>query len=222
MSGPGATRRRTSASLRRCRGRAARMERRDELHHARGMAGVASLRKGQRPRAALAALGSRGAGVQPHRFHFVVLLASGVHRNGRFSFTPELLGLHLPQCGRCRITQHGTDLCQTRHSSPGMIRRMNSSNSGTVNAVSPWLGLQIIPLTIKELRTGPSELTSRFKQSAIAPERCGPGAVARHHRCRWRIEATRICLEGDEKASAHHEPVRLVAGNVRPASGRIG
>ena len=31
-------------------------------------------------------------------------------------------------------------------SSFGMIRRMNSSNNGTVKAVSPWLGLQIIPL----------------------------------------------------------------------------
>jgi hypothetical protein len=29
-----------------------------------------------------------------------------------------------------------------------MIRRMNSSNRGTVNAVSPWLGLQIIPLRV--------------------------------------------------------------------------
>ena len=35
-----------------------------------------------------------------------------------------------------------------RQSSPGMIRRMNSSNMGTVNAVSPWLGLQIMPLEI--------------------------------------------------------------------------
>jgi hypothetical protein len=33
-------------------------------------------------------------------------------------------------------------------SSPGMIRFMNSSNNGTVKAVSPWLGLQIIPFTI--------------------------------------------------------------------------
>ena len=33
-------------------------------------------------------------------------------------------------------------------SSPGMIRFMNASNNGTVNAVSPWLGLQIMPLTI--------------------------------------------------------------------------
>jgi hypothetical protein len=32
-----------------------------------------------------------------------------------------------------------------RQSSPGMIRRMNSSNRGTVKAVSPWLGLQTIP-----------------------------------------------------------------------------
>ena len=33
-------------------------------------------------------------------------------------------------------------------SSPGMMRFINSSNSGTVNAVSPWLGLQIIPFVI--------------------------------------------------------------------------
>src|SRR5581483_6707887 len=36
----------------------------------------------------------------------------------------------------------------SRHSSAGMMRRMNSSKSGTVNAVSPWLGLQIIPFAI--------------------------------------------------------------------------
>jgi hypothetical protein len=33
-------------------------------------------------------------------------------------------------------------------SSPGMILRMNSSNKGTVKAVSPWLGLQIMPFAI--------------------------------------------------------------------------
>lgn len=33
-------------------------------------------------------------------------------------------------------------------SSPGMMRRMNSSKSGTVKVVSPWLGLQIIRLAI--------------------------------------------------------------------------
>jgi hypothetical protein len=32
------------------------------------------------------------------------------------------------------------------HSLPGMIRFINASNIGTVNAVSPWLGIQIIPL----------------------------------------------------------------------------
>ena len=37
-----------------------------------------------------------------------------------------------------------------------MIRFMKASNKGTVNAVSPWLGLQIMPLVIKELRTGPA------------------------------------------------------------------
>ena len=34
-------------------------------------------------------------------------------------------------------------------SSPGMMRRMNSSNRGTVKAVSPCAGLQIIPFTIR-------------------------------------------------------------------------
>lgn len=32
--------------------------------------------------------------------------------------------------------------------SPGMMRFMNSSNRGTVKPVSPWLGLQIMPLEI--------------------------------------------------------------------------
>ena len=40
------------------------------------------------------------------------------------------------------------DVRVARQSSPGMIRRMNSSNMGTVKAVSPWLGLQIMPLLI--------------------------------------------------------------------------
>jgi len=40
-----------------------------------------------------------------------------------------------------------------------MIRIMNSSNIGTVNAVSPWLGLQTIPFLIKEPRVGAHEET---------------------------------------------------------------
>ena len=48
---------------------------------------------------------------------------------------------------------------QRFQSSPGMIRCMNSSNNGTVNAVSPWLGLQIMPFPINRLRVGPSEVT---------------------------------------------------------------
>ena len=42
-----------------------------------------------------------------------------------------------------------------------MMRSMNSLNIGTVNAVSPWLGLQIIPLLINWLRVEASELTRR-------------------------------------------------------------
>ena len=64
---------------------------------------------------------------------------------------------------------HG--LRSSRHSSPGMIRSMNSLNIGTVKAVSPWLGLQIIPLPINWLRVGASELTRRPSASAMSPER---------------------------------------------------
>ena len=37
---------------------------------------------------------------------------------------------------------------QRRQSSPGMMRRMNWSNRGTVKAVSPWPGLHTIPFEI--------------------------------------------------------------------------
>jgi hypothetical protein len=48
-----------------------------------------------------------------------------------------------------------------------MILRMNSSKSGTVNAVSPWFGLQIMPLAIRWLRVGPKEVTFRSKMSGF-------------------------------------------------------
>ena len=41
-----------------------------------------------------------------------------------------------------------------------MIRFMNSSNMGEVNAVSPWFGLQAMPLAISELRVGASDVTT--------------------------------------------------------------
>lgn len=46
---------------------------------------------------------------------------------------------------------------------------------GTVNAVSPKFGLQIMPFTISELRVGASEETFSPMQVAMSPERCGPG-----------------------------------------------
>jgi hypothetical protein len=52
-----------------------------------------------------------------------------------------------------------------------MMRRMNSSNIGTVNAVSPKFGLQIIPLAMSELRVGAREETFSFMQLAMSPER---------------------------------------------------
>lgn len=41
----------------------------------------------------------------------------------------------------------------------GISRRMNASNSGTVNAVSPWAGLRIIPFEISVLRMGATLVT---------------------------------------------------------------
>lgn len=53
--------------------------------------------------------------------------------------------------------------------------RMNSSKNGTVKAVSAKLGLQTMPLAMRLLRKGASEVLSRLSTSAISPERCGPG-----------------------------------------------
>ncbi|WP_299792332.1 hypothetical protein [Ramlibacter sp.] len=39
---------------------------------------------------------------------------------------------------------------------------MNWSNMGTVNAVSPKFGLQIIPFTISELRVGANACSNGF------------------------------------------------------------
>jgi len=52
---------------------------------------------------------------------------------------------------------------------------MNSSKRGTVNPVSPWLGLQIIPFVTSLFRTGPSDVTLRSITSATSPDRRGPG-----------------------------------------------
>ena len=46
---------------------------------------------------------------------------------------------------------------------------MNSSKSGTVKAVSPWLGLQIMPVAIKLFLVGPRAVTLRCYCSAIRP-----------------------------------------------------
>ena len=72
-------------------------------------------------------------------------------------------GARRPPCGPARplpCTAGTTDTCPEpergmqeegaycRQSSSGMMRTMNWSNSGTVKAVSPWLGLQTMPLPI--------------------------------------------------------------------------
>lgn len=52
-----------------------------------------------------------------------------------------------------------------------MIRFMNSSNKGTVNAVSPWFWLHTIPFMIKLARSGPKEFVGFLRTVAISPDR---------------------------------------------------
>jgi hypothetical protein len=62
--------------------------------------------------------------------------------------------------------------CYCPHS--GIARTMKASNIGTVNAVCPWAGLQIMPFRIKPLRNGPALCTLIPNTSAISPDRRGP------------------------------------------------
>ena len=55
---------------------------------------------------------------------------------------------------------------------------MNAANKGTVKAVSPWPGLQIIPFLINEALTGASVVTPLLKISAMSPERCEPSPIS--------------------------------------------
>ena len=66
---------------------------------------------------------------------------------------------------------HSSRLCL--HS--GITRTMKASSIGTVKAVWPWAGLQIMPFLIKPLRNGPAVCTLIPRTSAISPDRCGPG-----------------------------------------------
>ena len=56
----------------------------------------------------------------------------------------------------------------------GIARTMKASNIGTVKAVCPWAGLQIMPFLIKPLRNGPALCTLIPNTSAISPDRWGP------------------------------------------------
>jgi hypothetical protein len=76
----------------------------------------------------------------PPRFESRPPLPSGGGIKTRHTLGPKKAG------GVTRA--RGATLAYAFQSSPGMIRRMNSSNMGTVKAVSPWLGLQIMPLAI--------------------------------------------------------------------------
>ena len=56
----------------------------------------------------------------------------------------------------------------------GIALFMRESNIGTVKAVCPWAGLQIIPFLISPLRRGPACCTLIPRASAMSPERWGP------------------------------------------------
>ena len=66
------------------------------------------------------------------------------------------------------------DRDRLQYSAVDVVRSINSSNIGTVNAVSPWLGLHTIPFRIRWDRVGARELTSRDITCAISPDRWGP------------------------------------------------
>lgn len=103
---------------------------------------------------------------------------------------PRRAALGAPEtANRLRLIASGREHFTLPHqtasqSLPGIIRFMNSSKSGTVNAVSPWLGLQIMPLAMRLLRIGPKAVTRLLSLSAISPDLCGPGpssAMARRY-----------------------------------------
>lgn len=52
-----------------------------------------------------------------------------------------------------------------------MTRRRNSSNIGTVNAVSPWARLKIIPLPMSALRRGATDSTRTLSPAAAVRAR---------------------------------------------------
>ena len=69
--------------------------------------------------------------------------------------------------------------CASRHVAPGMMRRMNRSNRGTVKAVSPRVALQTMPLAINWPRVGAEAATSFDARSTSPTASCGSPATAR-------------------------------------------
>lgn len=76
-----------------------------------------------------------------------------------------------------------------------MIRRMKASKSGTVKAVSPWLGLQIMPFEINLVSSGtertdrPAENLGNVARSMGAGSDFGHGAKITFFQWRQAIEA---------------------------------
>lgn len=57
---------------------------------------------------------------------------------------------------------------------------MNPSNIGTVNAVMPWEGLQIMPLRMRPLRKGPMRSTRTPHLLSDRPGPMRPGTELSH------------------------------------------
>ena len=80
----------------------------------------------------------------------------------------------------------------------GIWRFMKLSNSGTVNAVSPWRWLQTMPLFTSCCRTVATEAAPTPRVAAICPVWCGPGSEFGHG-------AKVLLLEHGQAIEAHAE-----------------
>lgn len=114
----------------------------------------------------------RRAGLRRHRAAFVSVGVTAAFRAARIDpGRPAGADARYPKPSR---SPGEWRLRVSPGSHSGMARRMNSSNIGTVNAVSPCAGLQTLPLRIKPLRRGPTLSTVLPGASAVAPDRWGP------------------------------------------------
>ena len=105
----------------------------------------------------------------------------------------------------------------------GMMRFIYCSKRGAVKAVSPWLGLQIMPFSISLARVGARDLEVRSRVSATSPLRCGPGpswAIARRYFFFERSKAVETDAEETSIQGSDGTYSRCLA--VLKSDGRLG